>query len=108
MENGTRVGGIVACFEFEQGKVVEARMRTNVVVMTTPGFDHDPGFGAATEPFDRKGHARKRARPARAAPASCLCTGLKMTKAGLITLAFFYGYSVHPLGFSIGIPYPVS
>ena len=42
------------CFELDRGKVGEARMRPDVVVMPTPGFDHDPGFDTAAKPFDRK------------------------------------------------------
>jgi len=41
MKNDTLVGGMVTCFELNRCEVLEARMRSDVVVAPTPAFDQD-------------------------------------------------------------------
>ena len=39
-------------FELDGCEVIEARMRSNCIVVSTPGFDDHLGFASAAEPLD--------------------------------------------------------
>ena len=71
------VGGMVTRLELDRGEILEARMRTDLVVVAVPGFDHDARLGSASEPLERQAlvtelavEALNRRRSAKGSPGS--------------------------------------
>ena len=45
---------MVTRLELDRGELVQTRMRSDLVVVATPGFDDDTRLGATPEPFERQ------------------------------------------------------